>query len=157
QELATVTPRQVAEAGVPTREALAEARARWEAIRAEMIALQEELDWEVYRLYGVLDDDLTYKADDLPELNLGARAFEIVLARKMRAGEVESEWFVRHRSTPITDPPGHWPQAYRDLVARRIEVIESHPLLHLIERPECKRRWATRPWEDMQRDALTDW
>ena len=31
-----------------------------------MISLQEELDWEVYRLYGLVDEDLTYAGDDLP-------------------------------------------------------------------------------------------
>ena len=29
-------------------------------IRERMIALQEELDWECYRLYGLIDEDLTY-------------------------------------------------------------------------------------------------
>jgi hypothetical protein len=157
QELASVTPSAVAADEVPTREALTVARSRWESIRAAMIALQEELDWEVYRLYRVLDDDLTYAGDDLPGLALGERAFEIILARKAAAGEVDTEWFTRHRSTPITEIPEHWPSAYRELVARRIELIASHPLLHLIERPECKRRWATRPWDDMQRNALTAW
>ena len=33
-----------------------------------MIAVQEELDWEVYRLYGLIDEDLTYDGDDLPRL-----------------------------------------------------------------------------------------
>ena len=31
-----------------------------------MIAVQEELDWEVYRLYGLIDEDLTYGEDELP-------------------------------------------------------------------------------------------
>ncbi|MFZ5870986.1 MAG: BREX-2 system adenine-specific DNA-methyltransferase PglX [Actinomycetota bacterium] len=157
QHLATVTPAAVASTGVPTRDALTAAHRQWDATRAEMIAVQEELDWEVYRLYGVLDGDLTYGDDDLPGLALGERAFEIVLARQMAAGEVETQWFARHGSTPITEIPGHWPAAYREVVQRRIDVIESHPLLHLIERPECKRRWAARSWDAQQDDALTDW
>ncbi|UER54532.1 BREX-2 system adenine-specific DNA-methyltransferase PglX [Kineosporiaceae bacterium SCSIO 59966] len=157
QHLATVTPAAVASTGVPTRDALAEAHRQWAATRAEMIAVQEELDWEVYRLYGVLDEDLTYSGDDLPGLALGERAFEIVLARKMAAGELETKWFARHGSTPVTEIPDHWPAGYRQLVQRRIDVIESHPMLHLIERPECKRRWATRSWDAQQADALTDW
>ena len=52
-----------------------------------MIAVQEELDWEVYRLYGLIDEDLTYGGDDLPGLALGERAFEIVLARAVASGE----------------------------------------------------------------------
>ena len=31
-----------------------------------MIALQEELDWECYRLYGVIDEDCRYAGDELP-------------------------------------------------------------------------------------------
>ena len=33
--------------------------------------MQEELDWECYRLYGLIEDDLTYAGDDLP--GAGAR------------------------------------------------------------------------------------
>ena len=32
-------------------------------LRALMIAQQEELDWEYYRIYGLIDDDLTYAGD----------------------------------------------------------------------------------------------
>jgi hypothetical protein len=155
QRLATVTPAAVAASGVPTRERLTAARVEWHAIRARMIALQEELDWQVYRLYGLMDDDLT--TTDPPELSLGERAFEIVLARKMAAGEAETEWFTRHGSTPITELPAHWPDDYRKLVERRIAVIESDRNIALIERPECKRRWATEGWDAMQSTALRDW
>lgn len=157
QELGRVTPSAACTDGVATRLQLAEARATYERIRGEMVALQEELDWEVYRLYGILDEDLTCEPSDVPPLKLGERAFEIVLARKVAAGEEQTAWFERHRSTPITEVPAHWPAAYRDLVERRIKTIEEHPLLHLIERPECKRRWASPTWEQMQDDALRDW
>ena len=108
-----------------------------------MIALQEELDWQCYRLYGLLDEDLCYHGDDLPELALGQRAFEIVMARQMANGELETTWFERHGSTPITEIPKHWPEAYRNLVERRIEVIETNKEIGLIEKPEYKRRWNT--------------
>ncbi|MEU8189581.1 BREX-2 system adenine-specific DNA-methyltransferase PglX [Micromonospora carbonacea] len=155
QRLASLTPAAVAESGVPTRERLRAAYRDYDLTRAQMIALQEELDWEVYRLYGLLDDDLT--CAEPPELKLGERTFEIVLARKMAAGEVETQWFARHGSTPITDLPAHWPDDYRALVQRRIEVIESDRSIALIERPECKRRWATDGWDAMQEKALRDW
>jgi hypothetical protein len=103
QRLAGVSPAAVAASDVPTRQRLAEARAEYHAIRARMIAVQEDLDWEVYRLYGLLDDDLT--TADPPELSLGERAFEILMARN----GVQTEWFHRHGSTPITDLPAHWP------------------------------------------------
>ncbi len=157
QRLGRVSPAAVAAERMPTREGLAEARRQWEATRGRMIALQEELDWQVYSLYGLLVDELTAPVERVPELRLGERAFEIVLARKMAAGEVETEWFVRHRSTPITEVPGHWPAEYRAVVEKRIGVIESNRSIALIERPECKRRWATEGWEAMEAKALREW
>jgi hypothetical protein len=127
------------------------------ACRCQMIAQQEELDWEVYRLYGLIDEDLTFDAENPPELALGERAFEIVLARRVAAGEDDTSWFSRHRSTPITELPTHWPTAYSELVKRRIELIESHPYIRLLERPEYKRRWATEPWAQQEERALRTW
>ena len=48
-----------------------------------------------------------------PGLKLGERAFEIAMARQMAAGELQTAWFERHGSTPITEIPAHWPEAYR--------------------------------------------
>ena len=42
-------------------------------------------------------------------------------------GELETAWFERHGSTPITELPAHWPEPYRRVVERRIELIESEP------------------------------
>ena len=157
QELAGHTPQAVCAAGVPTREALDAARAAHERIRAQMIAEQEELDWEVYRRYGLIRDDLTYPGDDLPPLALGERAFEIVLARAVAAGEVETAWFARHGSTPITEIPAHWPASYQELVARRIDLIETNRSIRLLEKPEHKRRWQSEPWQKREQTAVRDW
>lgn len=155
QRLPALTPLSIAVDGVPTPERLALARDEYCATRAQMIALQEELDWEVYRLYGLLGDDLTTQVP--PELNLGERAFEIVLARRMEAGEVETAWFERHGAARVTELPAQWPAEYKVLVERRIELIESNRNIGLIERPECKRRWQSDGWEAMQKRALQDW
>ena len=161
QRLGTVEPSAVCTEVLPTQERLDEVRADHGRIRGEMIALQEELDWEVYRLYGLLSEQeaagLRADPDDVPELRLGERAFEIVLARRMAAGEVETQWFARHGSTPITEIPSHWPQAYQEIVQRRIEVIERRRDIALIERPECKRRWQYEPWEKKEQAALRAW
>lgn len=159
-ELQSVRPPAVTAAGVPTRATLDVARLEWERIWGEMISAQEELDWEVYGLYGLLGDDANdlIRADvEKPSLRLGDRAFEIALARQIAAGDVESEWFSRHRSAPITESPTHWSPEYRALVERRLAKIASNPSLWLIERPECKRRWASPSWEDMESEALRDW
>ncbi len=92
-----------------------------------------------------------------PPLALGERAFEIVMARRMAAGELETTWFTRHGSTPITDPPAHWPADYRALVERRIELIHSDRSIGLLEKPEYKRRWNVEPWHDQERRALRNW
>ena len=126
-------------------------------LRGKMIALQEELDWQCYRLYGLLSDDLLYAGDDPPELTLGQRAFEIVMARQMACGELETTWFKRHGSTPITEIPSHWPDAYRKLVERRIHLIETNKDIALIEKPEYKRRWNTEPWKEQEQRALKNW
>lgn len=127
-------------------------------VRAKMIATQDGLDWEVYHLYGLIDEDLNLANDaESPGLNLGERAFEIALARRMAAGEVETEWFNRHGSTPITEIPTHWPADYRDLVQRRLDAIENNPYIRLLERPEYKRRWAGESWETKVQRALRDW
>lgn len=129
-----------------------------------MIALQEELDWQVYGLYGLLTDREVARTvtpspdpETIPEARLGERAFEIVLARKVEAGEVETAWFARHGSTPVTEIPAHWPDWYRNIVQARIDLITSRKDIALIERPECKRRWATDSWEKKERAALRNW
>ncbi|MGX7669814.1 BREX-2 system adenine-specific DNA-methyltransferase PglX [Plantactinospora sp. DSM 117369] len=157
QRLTAVSPAVVAGEGVPTRRRLSAAEAEWESTRGRMIALQEELDWQVYHQYGLLPDELTAPAESVPELRLGERAFEIVLARKMAEGKAETQWFARHGSTPITELPEHWAPEYRAVVEKRIAVIEQNRYLALIERPECKRRWATEGWDRMLDKALRDW
>jgi hypothetical protein len=157
RELGDLRPAMVCVNRIPTRKMLDASYSGHERIRGEMIAVQEELDWEVYCLYGLLDDDLTASAAVVPGLKLGERAFEIVLARKMAAGEVTTEWFARHGSTPITEIPEHWPEVYKEVVRRRIEIIESRPDIALIERPECKRRWQSVPLEVQEKAALGDW
>jgi hypothetical protein len=138
--LSEALPGAVAERGAPTRAALDESRRVVASLRARMVALQEELDWECYHLYGLTGEEITLPVEELPELARGERAFEIVLARRMAAGEVETSWFERHGSTPITELPGHWSASYRELVQRRIDLIGSDATLKLLERPEYKRR-----------------
>lgn len=149
------TPGRVAHRQTPTGDVLGAARAEYDRLRALMIASQEELDWEYYRAYGVIDDDLTY-AGTLPGIALGERAFEIALARRMKDGE-ETAWFDRHGSIPLTEIPGHLPADYRNLLHRRLAAIESNSHVRLLERPEYKRRWATEPWDKQVKAALRGW
>jgi hypothetical protein len=153
--LAMCEPAALCTRTIPTRNILDITCAEAEATRAGMIALQEELDWRCYRLYGLHEAPPEHA--NPPPLRLGERAFEIVMARQMAAGELETAWFERHRSTPITELPAHWPVDYREVAERRIALIESDPTIGLIERPEYKRRWSAPTWEEMERDALHAW
>lgn len=157
QRLTDTLPSSVLEDAPPTEERLEQAREQAEDHRARMVALQEELDWVCYQLYGLTDEELTAPEDRVPALEKGQRAFEIVLARKMAAGETESTWFERHDSAPITELPDYWPEPYRRTVERRIDLIESDRAIRLLEKPEHKRRWNWDSWEDLQEEALEKW
>jgi hypothetical protein len=157
RELAALSPSVVVIDSAPARGALALAESASDALSMRMITAQEELDWEVYRLYGLVEDDLTDPNGDPPAMALGERAFEIALARRVASGEEETVWFTRHGSTPITEVPAHWPADYRELVQRRLDLIGSHPFIRLLERAEYKRRWAAEPWERRQERALREW
>ena len=157
QEHARVLPSALVARGTPSAASLQTVRTRALEIRQQMIALQEELDWCCYRLYGVTEDDLCMQRGDAPAIRLGERAFEIVLARRIAAGEVGTKWFERHGSIPITEIPAHWPAEYRELVRRRVQAIEKNPNLALFEQPEYKRRWNDEPWATQQERALRNW
>ena len=156
RDLADARPRAIAQSGVPTADLLSASMVAHESAKGAMIGLQEQLDWEVYRCYGLVEEDLIFP-DGEPSLALGQRAFEIALARRMADAGESTTWFRRHGSTPTTELPAHWASDYRALVERRISVIEGSPEIGLIERPEYKRRWNAATWQDQQVDALRDW
>ncbi|KQU28755.1 BREX-2 system adenine-specific DNA-methyltransferase PglX [Rhodococcus sp. Leaf233] len=137
-------------------EALADAAGNWSQIRERLIFQQEELDWEVYRRYGLLADDLTYSGSSIDAVALGQRAFEIDLARRVVAAEETTAWFERHNSTPVTDVPSSWPHDYRTLIQGRLDLMKSDPRIRLLEKPEFKRRWATSDWSVQRNEALQD-
>lgn len=155
------------------RSCLTHARDEWHRQRRQMIAWQEELDWQIYESFKLIEtSDAAASAQSSARqvsqsdgsvqispdgIELGQRAFEIVLARRMAAGEVQTTWFERHGSTPITEVPTHWPAEYRALVERRIQRITDDPNIRLIEQPEYKRRWNTESWEEQLDKALENW
>lgn len=137
--------------------AVSAALERHSSIRSSMIAEQEELDWEVYFNYGLTDEKLTAEIGDTPGIELGTRAFEISLARRVQAGETQTAWFRRHGGNVTTQIPANWPSDYRELVENRLAAIESNPFIRLLERPEYKRRWAGESWDVKLQQALKDW
>lgn len=126
----------------------------WDALIEAMVFEQEELDWDVYARYGLVDAEVTFRGRSVP-IKAGERAFEIALSRRIEAGTAQSAWFTRHRRQMVTEIPAHWPEGYRVAVQRRIDLIESDPMIRLLEQPEYKRRWATPSWESQLREAVT--
>ena len=122
-----------------------------------MVWLQEELDWRCMFLYGITKEDLSFTPDHAFELDKGQRAFEFAIARQMARGKVETSWFERHGSVPITKLPTSWLESYRRRVERRLELIESDRFVGLLEGPEYKRRWAWEPWDKLAEAALRSW
>ena len=145
------------EAPLPTRAALDAGRERAAALRRQLIAWQEELDWACYGLYGLLPvgDDLRC-AGAPPEVALGERAFEILLARRVAAGTLQTRWFEWLGIAPVLEIPTHWPADYRALVQRRMDLIERDRNIGLLESMNCKRRWESPSWADLERAALRD-
>jgi hypothetical protein len=120
-----------------------------------MLSLQEELDWQVYRWYGLIDRELS--SANAPRLRFGQRAFEFVLARRIASGDLETSWFERHQASPTPELPSNWPSEYRELVEQRIALIDENQDIALIERPEYKRRWNAEAWEQRRQRALRGW
>ncbi|MEU2206435.1 BREX-2 system adenine-specific DNA-methyltransferase PglX [Streptomyces hygroscopicus] len=143
----------------PTAATLRAAKAEWTHIRGRLIALQEELDWHVYAIYNLLDSEIIANSEDIPDLTPSERAFAIVLARKVARDEISTSWFRHHnhRFTPVTELPDHWSDAYKAVVQKRIDVIETSRAIGMVERPEYKRRWATEGWDVLQERALKSW
>jgi hypothetical protein len=157
QSLAAASPSSVVASTPPTASVLSDAQKLSQNLLSQMVAVQEEMDWETYGLYGLIGEDLTYKGVSLPGIEPGQRAFEIALAREIANDASASTWFTRHGSAPVTEVPVEWPQDYRALVQRRLDAIEANPSIRLLEKPEFKRRWAAEPWDKQQEHALRGW
>ncbi|KQY36815.1 DNA methylase [Nocardia sp. Root136] len=156
-QISSASPTAMCHRGVPTGQALRDSEMNWHKIRAQMIAMQEELDWTIYSVFNLTSEDFISPPNEVPEIQPGERAFEIVLARRAARGESSDEWFKRHKSTPTLAIPAHWPEPYRQVVQRRMMAIESSRAIGMIERPDYKRRWATDGWEALQERALRSW
>ena len=137
-------------------EVLDKSRIEWNLLCKQMISHQEELDWECYHLYGLFNKQLTYSGT-LPPINVGERTFEIVMARKMITNDFSTKWFDQLQAAPITEIPTNWPDDYKQLVERRIEIIQTERNIGLIEQTNYKRRWNTESWESQLERALRSW
>ena len=148
------SPGALFKSAAPSTAELQVAHGVWREMRDNVVFLQEELDWEVYRLYDLIDKDLTYSGNAIP-IGPEQRSFEIQMGRAIAQGLDEQAWFDRHHRSPITEIPSGWPEDYRALVQCRMDATIANPQLALLEQPEYKRRWATPSWESQVTEAAT--
>lgn len=125
-------------------------------LRSQMVALQEELDWHCYQAYGLLSEALVYQ-DELPLVQAGERAFEILLARESATNGGSNAWFTRHNLVQTTKIPAHWPDNYKALIEKRLAIMQTDRFIKLIEQPEYKRRWLPLEWQKQEETALQNW
>ncbi|MFI7664168.1 BREX-2 system adenine-specific DNA-methyltransferase PglX [Nocardia sp. NPDC049526] len=157
RELMDTDPRSLLTKGIPpNRTELDAARTRNLKARARLIGLQEELDWEIYERYGLINSEnrLLAPAGTVPEIKTGERAFEIVLARRIARGESDTLWFEINGAVLTTSIPSDWPEEYRKTVERRIEFIERRRGINRVEQPTFKRRWNGADWDSMLKNAV---
>ncbi|MSP17147.1 MAG: BREX-2 system adenine-specific DNA-methyltransferase PglX, partial [Myxococcales bacterium] len=133
-----------------------------------MIALQEELDWLCYALYG-LDTASDVVAPDHVEpcpptwlpwnftfAECDAQSRE-TLARGEEPDEQPSDWWTRHGWEPQTALPNEASAALKQRVEARRARTAATPALALIETANFKRRWYKPDYAKQECAALADW
>jgi len=115
-------------------------------LRRRLVALHEELDWEVYKLFGLVQDGASTCVIQDPECELASddRAFR----RKEQRTPLEYE------------------ASMCDLIERRTEIAINDSFVKVLENPVFKRLWhgrqgvygqATRTYAESVIDACRDW
>lgn len=154
--------------GSSLRDALDERHAADFADLTMMIALQEELDWLCYALYGLdMASDVVAadKAEACPPMWLpwnlsfaeSDATHRAALSRGQEPDEQPSEWWSRHCWEPLSALPKQASAALRKRVEARRARTAATPALALIETANFKRRWYKPDYADQERIALTEW
>lgn len=100
-------------------------------LRAEMIALQEEMDWLVYAAYGLLPED-----HPAAQVELEPESLE----REQRPFMMWAKAEGKHDKAVNLIPAG-WPATRKRLWEARLAVIRDNEHIRRIEQPVYKRRW----------------
>lgn len=154
KERAACLPQTVLHAGQWTPSGLAatlaSARERHHALTHRMVALQEELDWLTYGSYQLIEPVPVVTATDIEPLAPGHRPFELLFARADDEADDEekSSWWSRHGHDRVTEIPIHYSEAMRARIQARMDLVESDPMLQLLEQAAYKRRWQTPDLDD---------
>lgn len=103
--------------------------------RESLVAMQEELDWQIYKIFNLADTPfLSSEYGVRPEW----RPVEILMAAK----DEHADWFQRHKRLPVSsldDVP--LPTEVKSVYKERLALIRNDSKIALLEAPEHKRRW----------------
>ncbi|MDP9037242.1 MAG: BREX-2 system adenine-specific DNA-methyltransferase PglX, partial [Myxococcota bacterium] len=135
---------------------------------SRMIALQEELDWLCYSLYGIDESSDVVAPDSVEPCPPTWLPWNLTFAEKDAANreaiangeepdEQPSVWWERHRWEPVIALPKEASVAVKKRVAARRARTAATPALALIETANFKRRWYKPDYADQERVALTEW
>ncbi|MCB9660514.1 MAG: BREX-2 system adenine-specific DNA-methyltransferase PglX [Sandaracinaceae bacterium] len=113
----------------------------------EMVALQEELDWMVYRLFGLGTQELAGVLH-AGELAPGQRPFERSVWKATGGEGPDAVWFTRSGYEPPTGKP-------TAIEAARQAATDASRNLGLIESLDCKRRWTLTDHDAALRSAAS--
>ena len=152
---ATIPGNVLSQGTVRLRERMAQARYQFGEMYREMVALQEELDWLCYEIFGVAPYTVASPEAIEAGIHPQDRPVEILLQRAVKAGTPSIFYDVHvYRGA---DRPNEMHPDMRDMIQRRLELVESLPEVRLIETANYKRRWQVIPWEKQARDAMESW
>jgi hypothetical protein len=137
---------------------LQQATERSNAVRLQMVGLQEELDWTVYAAFGLVDElSEPPSLDAVEPLASEHRPFAIRLARSVVEGKATRYWFDAMGISPSPDVPSAYRTDTQERLHRRLALIESNPDIALLESPEFKRKWEPLSYAEELRHAAFHW
>ena len=120
-----------------------------------LVALQEELDWQCYELFGLIEDARVSPESITSGLHPEDRPVEIRLRENIARGE-KSIFYDVHAYRGAT----HSVTVSEDIEAvieYRLGLIGENDSIRLIETPNYKRRWQVEPWDVQVKRALRSW
>jgi len=132
--------------GMKLGDTLAAAEREHELIKRRMVALQEELDWEVYRAYSLTEEG----------------ASEVILSDRLVGIDAEVRPFLWKDDRAPEGVPQLWKTTYE----KRRQLLKSDENLRLIETLVYKRPWwgrqgvygqASRTYREWIVDACREW
>lgn len=130
------------------------ARRQWRSAYREVVALQEELDWETYAAWGLADSSLGRYPLGTVGILPNERPVEVRLAREVKQHGSVTAWFTRNDRIPVTDANDEWPSSYAELWRARMAAIDQSDVLKVLEQPQFKRRWNAPDWDEQLASSL---